>query len=56
MARVLYTPSTTPVSPSPSPLLLFIQQAQLALVTRSELKHPKTIETLPTAEVFRPAA
>jgi hypothetical protein len=32
MARILYTPSTTPVSPPPSPLLLFIQQAQMALV------------------------
>jgi hypothetical protein len=35
MARIRYTPSTTPVDPSPSPLLLFIQQAQLALCTQA---------------------
>lgn len=27
-----YSPSTTPVTPRPSPLLLFIEQAQLTLV------------------------
>lgn len=32
MARTLYTPSTMPVTSPPSPLLVFIQQAQLALV------------------------
>lgn len=32
MARILYTPSTTPVTPPPSALLVFIRQAQLALV------------------------
>jgi uncharacterized protein YqiB (DUF1249 family) len=36
MARIRYTLSTIPVVPPPSPLLLFIQQAQLALVTRSD--------------------
>jgi hypothetical protein len=35
MARMLYTPSTVPVIPSPSPLLLFIQQAQMTLVYTS---------------------
>ena len=30
--RVIFTPSSMPVSPSPGPLLLFIQQAQLAMV------------------------
>jgi hypothetical protein len=34
MARTIFTPSTTPVSPLPSPLLLFIQQAQMELCTR----------------------
>jgi hypothetical protein len=32
MRRLLYTPSSSPVVPQPGPLLLFIQQAQLALV------------------------
>jgi hypothetical protein len=32
MRRLLYTPSSSPVVPPPGPLLLFIQQAQLALV------------------------
>jgi hypothetical protein len=32
MARTLYTPSSGPVTPQPSALLLFIQQAQQALV------------------------
>jgi hypothetical protein len=32
MPRVLYTPSTSPTVPPPDRLLLFIQQAQLALV------------------------
>lgn len=35
MRRSLYTPSSTPVIPAPSPLLLFIQQAQLSLVYAS---------------------
>jgi hypothetical protein len=35
MARILYTPSTVPVMPPPSPLLLFIQQAQMTLVYAS---------------------
>jgi hypothetical protein len=30
--RPLYTPSTVPVPPAPDPLLIFIRQAQLALV------------------------
>jgi hypothetical protein len=30
--RPLYTPSTKPVEPAPDPLLIFIRQAQLALV------------------------
>jgi hypothetical protein len=32
MYRTLYTPSSIPVVAAPSPLLVFIQQAQLALV------------------------
>jgi len=32
MRAPLYGPSTTPVVPRPSPLLLFIEQAQLTLV------------------------
>ena len=32
MAHVRYTPSTSPVIQPPSALLMFIQQAQLALV------------------------
>ena len=35
MARILYGPSSMPVISSPSPLLLFIQQAQLMLVYAS---------------------
>jgi hypothetical protein len=35
MARILYTPSSVPLIQAPSPLLLFIQQAQLALVYSS---------------------
>ena len=32
MRRARYTPSSIPVAQEPGPLLLFIQQAQLALV------------------------
>ena len=32
MRRLILTPSSMPVSPSPGPLLVFIQQAQLAMV------------------------
>jgi len=35
MRRLLFTPSSTPVVALPGPLLLFIQQAQLALVYRA---------------------
>ncbi len=35
MRRPLYTPSSTPVVAIPGPLLLFIQQAQMALVAAS---------------------
>jgi hypothetical protein len=36
MPRMILTPSTNPTaSPAPDPLLLFIQQAQLALVYSS---------------------
>ena len=35
MRRPLFTPSTVPVSSDPSPLLIFIQQAQLSLVYAS---------------------
>lgn len=36
MPRILLTPSTNPTAtPAPNPLLLFIQQAQLALVYSS---------------------
>jgi hypothetical protein len=30
--RLIFTPSSMPVIPAPGPLLLFIQQAQLAMV------------------------
>jgi hypothetical protein len=36
MRRPLFTPSSTPVVPRPGALLLFIQQAQLALVYRAD--------------------
>jgi hypothetical protein len=48
MARLRYTPGTTPVSPPPSPLLLFIQQAQMALVN-AEADRLKAIEQPPAA-------
>jgi hypothetical protein len=48
MARVRYTPSTTPIAPPPSPLLLFIQQAQMALVS-AEASRLKAIEQPPAA-------
>jgi hypothetical protein len=48
MARIRYTPSTTPVDPSPSPLLLFIQQAQMALIN-AEAGRLKSIEQPPAA-------
>jgi hypothetical protein len=35
MRRTIYTPSSTPVIAVPGSLLLFIQQAQLALVYAS---------------------
>jgi len=35
MRRPLYTPSSCPVTPGPGPLLLYIQQAQHALVYQS---------------------
>jgi hypothetical protein len=36
MPRMIFTPSTNPTAPpAPDPLLLFIQQAQLALVYSS---------------------
>ena len=50
MPRIRYTPSTAPVDPSPSPLLLFIQQAQMALYTRAgELDPVKASEQPPAA-------
>jgi hypothetical protein len=48
MARLRYTPSTTPVSPPPSPLLLFIQQAQMALVS-ADADRLKATEQPPAA-------
>ncbi|HMH57305.1 MAG TPA: hypothetical protein VK535_13690 [Gemmatimonadales bacterium] len=48
MARTRYTPSTTPLDPSPSPLLLFIQQAQMALVN-AEADRLKATEQPPAA-------
>jgi hypothetical protein len=48
MARIRYTPSTTPVDPSPSPLLLFIQQAQMALIN-ADAGRLKAIEQPPAA-------
>jgi hypothetical protein len=33
--RPLYTPSTMPLPPAPDPLLLFIRQAQLALLYKT---------------------
>jgi hypothetical protein len=35
MRHQLYTPSSSPVNPAPSALLLFIQQAQRTLVYRT---------------------
>ena len=48
MTHLRFTPSTTPVDPSPSPLLLFIQQAQMALVN-AEADRLKAIEQPPAA-------
>jgi hypothetical protein len=36
--RPLYTPSTMPVPPGPDALLVFIREAQLALVYRASTK------------------
>jgi hypothetical protein len=36
MRRPLFTPSSSPDIPCPGPLLIFIQQAQMALVYRSD--------------------
>ena len=36
MRRLLFTPSSIPVVAQPGALLLFIQQAQMALVYQSE--------------------
>jgi hypothetical protein len=36
MRHLLFTPSSSPVVPQPGLLLLFIQQAQLALVYRAD--------------------
>ena len=36
MRRLLFTPSSTPVVPRPGALLLFIQEAQLALVYQAD--------------------
>lgn len=38
MKRIRFTPSTDPTPPPPTPLLLFIQQAQLALL------YPEVVE------------
>ena len=38
MRRASYTPSSSPVTPQPDPVLLFIQQAQLSLVYASGAK------------------
>jgi hypothetical protein len=40
--RPLFTPSTMPVPPAPDPLLLFIRQAQLALVYGTNEKRVAT--------------
>jgi hypothetical protein len=40
--RPLFTPSTMPVPPAPNPLLLFIRQAQLALVYGTNEKRVAT--------------
>jgi hypothetical protein len=44
MKRTLFTPSTDPTPPRPSPLLLFIQQAQQALVDQEPVEAPVVID------------
>ena len=36
MSRPVFSPATMPAQPRPDPLLLFIQQAQMALLYRDE--------------------
>jgi hypothetical protein len=36
MSRPVFSPATMPAQPGPDPLLLFIQQAQMALLYREE--------------------
>lgn len=55
MARKVYTPTTTPVSPLPSPLLLFIQQAQMELCTRTTELDRLKATGLPPAAATSPA-
>lgn len=44
MPRMLWTPSTNPMAPpAPDPLLLFIQQSQLALVYSSRRETPASV-------------
>jgi len=44
MKRARFTPSTNPTPPPPSPLLLFIQQAQQALVDQEPVEAPAVID------------
>ena len=44
MKRTRFTPSTDPTPPPPSPLLLFIQQAQQALVDQEPVEAPVVID------------
>jgi hypothetical protein len=55
MAHTIFTPSTTPVSPSPSRLLLFIQQAQMELCTRTTQLARLKVTGQPPAAATSPA-
>jgi hypothetical protein len=54
MKRTPFTPSTDPTPPPPTPLLLFIQQAQLALLYPERVE--ADVETDPTAPDLSDAA
>jgi hypothetical protein len=52
--RTLFTPSTDPKPAPPSPLALFIHQAQLALVYQEPVEAPVVVD--PTAPKLSDAA
>jgi hypothetical protein len=49
MKRTRFTPSTDPTPPPPSPLLLFIQQAQQALVDQEPVVAEAEVPAKPPA-------